>query len=102
MVREYVSIVEFIQALQYSNNEDEIISWLGNRNCHVSNNTLYVHVSNAQDAVKLLKGDYLVKTEKGAFKVFPQSIFEENYHLLPVGFDESLKMMFKEGYVVSK
>lgn len=94
-MREYVSIVEFIQALQYSNNEDEILSWLGNQNSYVSNNNLYVHVSNSQDSVKLIKGDYIVKTGNGVFKVFPQDRFEETYHLLPVGFDDSLKMIFK-------
>lgn len=102
MVRDYVSIVEFIQALQYFDNEDEVVCWVGNKDCYISNGAVYVHVSNAQDSVKLLKGDYLVKTSKGVFKVIPQERFEETYHLLPVGFDESLKMIFKEGCVVNK
>lgn len=102
LVRDYVSIVEFIQALQYFNNKDEIVRWLGNKNCNISNGDIYVHVSNAQNSVKLIRGDYVIKTEKGVFKVIPQRRFEESYHLLPVSLDDSFKMMFKESSAVIK
>lgn len=93
MVRDYISKVEYIQALQYNGkNVNEVISWVGKSRCYQVDNIVRVSTNNSMSPIKLVKGDYIVKHD-GVFKVLTDKEFNELYQLLPVGMIDSLNMM---------
>ena len=94
MVRDYISKVEYIQALQYNEkNSNEILNWLGSQYCYLVGDNIRVVTSNKESSVELIKGDYVLKKSNGVFKIMSQKAFEDIYHLLPVGLEDSFNML---------